>query len=74
MDIQYPEDIIGSKGRQFLQKVPKGLSSLVFLLLPLLWLATGFYLVNPGETGVVRRFGQEVRKTEPGLSYRRRHA
>ena len=43
--------------------------SLVALLIPVLlvlWLATGIYIVQPGEQGVVRRFGKAVRKTEPG--------
>lgn len=35
----------------------------------LIWLATGIYIVGPGEQGVVRRFGREVGKTSPGLNY-----
>jgi membrane protease subunit HflK len=35
----------------------------------LIWLATGFYVVGPGEQGVVRRFGEEVGRTSPGLRY-----
>ncbi|HBC86443.1 MAG TPA: FtsH protease activity modulator HflK [Lentisphaeria bacterium] len=31
---------------------------------------TGFYIVKPGEQGVVRRFGQVIRTTEPGAHYR----
>jgi modulator of FtsH protease HflK len=34
------------------------------------WLVSGFYVVNPGEQGVVRHFGREVAKTAPGLNYR----
>jgi membrane protease subunit HflK len=34
------------------------------------WLASGFYVVNPGEQGVVRHFGREIAKTAPGLNYR----
>jgi len=43
--------------------------SLVLLLIPILlvlWLSTGIYIVQPGEQGVVRRFGKAVRTTEPG--------
>jgi membrane protease subunit HflK len=36
----------------------------------LLWLATGFYVVGPGERGVVLLFGRLVEETEPGLRYR----
>lgn len=36
----------------------------------LLWLATGFYIVSPGEQGVVRTFGRHSSTTDPGLNYR----
>ncbi|MCL0092445.1 FtsH protease activity modulator HflK [Dehalococcoidia bacterium] len=36
----------------------------------LLWLASGIYLVGPGEVGVVRQFGRFVSQTDPGLNYR----
>ncbi|HOW66559.1 MAG TPA: SPFH domain-containing protein, partial [Verrucomicrobiota bacterium] len=35
-----------------------------------LWLAGGVYVVNPGHKGVVRTFGKETARTEPGLNYR----
>jgi len=34
-----------------------------------LWLASGFYRVEPDEQGVVLRFGEVDRITEPGLNY-----
>jgi membrane protease subunit HflK len=34
-----------------------------------LWLASGIYVVNPGEQGVVRQFGREIGKSAPGLNY-----
>jgi membrane protease subunit HflK len=34
-----------------------------------IWLATGFYVVGPGEQGVVLRYGNEVSRTGPGLRY-----
>jgi modulator of FtsH protease HflK len=36
----------------------------------LLWLASGIYIVGPGHVGVVRTFGKETARTEPGLNYR----
>ncbi|HSE93514.1 MAG TPA: FtsH protease activity modulator HflK [Methylomirabilota bacterium] len=36
----------------------------------LLWLASGFYVVGPGERGVVLLFGRAVDQTESGLRYR----
>jgi membrane protease subunit HflK len=38
-------------------------------LLVLLWLASGFYRVQPDELGVVQRFGAFVRIASPGLNY-----
>jgi len=34
-----------------------------------LWLATGFYRVEPDELGIVTRFGAYARSTPPGLNY-----
>ncbi|TKB78488.1 MAG: FtsH protease activity modulator HflK, partial [Nitrospira sp.] len=39
------------------------------LMALLLWLATGIYTVNPGEQGVLRRFGKMVGERGPGLRY-----
>jgi membrane protease subunit HflK len=42
---------------------------LFLLLIPvllILWAMTGIYIVQPGERGVVRRFGKAVRTTDPG--------
>jgi membrane protease subunit HflK len=36
----------------------------------LLWLASGFYIVGPGERGVVLFFGRAIGQTESGLRYR----
>jgi len=48
----------------------KRLGVILAILIPLLWLATGFYVVGPGERGVVLLFGGVVDQTEPGLRYR----
>jgi len=42
----------------------------IVALILLLWLGSGFYVVGPGERGVVLLFGEEVAQTEPGLRYR----
>jgi membrane protease subunit HflK len=39
-------------------------------IVPLLWLASGFYVVRPAERGVVLLFGRVAGETEPGLRYR----
>ncbi len=39
---------------------------LVVTIVLLLWLASGFYIVNPSERGVVLRFGKYLDTTQPG--------
>src|SRR3990167_7978525 len=38
-------------------------------LILVLWLASGLYMVGPGEQGVVRQFGKMHSQTGPGLRY-----
>lgn len=38
-------------------------------LVALIWLASGFYIVNPDEVGVVQRFGAFARIAQPGPHY-----
>jgi membrane protease subunit HflK len=52
----------------FPQKNPKSFS-IVFLILIVIWTISGFYRVGTDEQGVVTRFGEYVRTTEPGLHY-----
>ncbi len=43
---------------------------LLVLVIILLWLASGFHIINPGEHGVIQRFGAWSRtQTEEGLGY-----
>ncbi len=51
------------------QHLPKVLPVALGAIL-ILWLASGMYTVNPGHKGVVRTFGKETARTEPGLNYR----
>jgi membrane protease subunit HflK len=39
------------------------------LIVVVVWLASGIYIVNPDEQGVVLRFGAFVGKTTPGINY-----
>jgi membrane protease subunit HflK len=70
------EDVFGQLGERWQSwqrrspKAPFIVAGAVGLIAVLIWLATGFYVVGPGEQGVVRRFGKEVDRTEPGLRYR----
>jgi membrane protease subunit HflK len=56
--------VVGRRARGVLRAAP------ILAVIALgLWLASGVYVVNPGEQGVVRHFGREVAKTAPGLNY-----
>lgn len=56
--IEVPEFIAGIKDK-------KG----YWLILVLFWALSGIYIVGPDENGVIRRFGEMVRVTSPGLNY-----
>ena len=45
-----------------------GIGVLVALLL-VLWIASGFYIVNEGQRGIVLRFGKYVESTQAGLRW-----
>src|SRR5215472_1282642 len=46
-----------------------GLIGIAVAIVVALWLASGFYRVEPDEVGVVLRFGAFDRMTQPGLNY-----
>jgi len=41
-------------------------AGLLFLLIVVVWIASGFYIVNEGQRGVVLRFGRYIETTLPG--------
>lgn len=53
---------------QFLRQIPQMVLG-AGIAFALIWLATGFYMVGPGEQGVIRQFGKEIAATGPGLHY-----
>lgn len=50
-------------------KAPILLAGALGLVALLVWLASGIYTVNPGEQGVIRRFGKMVGVRGSGLRY-----
>ncbi|MBI1284888.1 MAG: FtsH protease activity modulator HflK [Thiobacillus sp.] len=58
----------GSNGGASPGGMPGGgsLLGLLVILLALVWVASGFYIVDTGQRGVVLRFGQYSETTEPG--------
>ncbi|MHA1523315.1 MAG: FtsH protease activity modulator HflK [Alphaproteobacteria bacterium] len=68
------EEILKKGQDRLKQMVPGGsLGGRGLMLLALvgavLWIASGFYTVEPDEQGVVLRFGKFVELTQPGLNY-----
>ena len=63
------------KGQDRIRKLaPGGARSpraiiLIVLIIAVIWLLTGFYRVGPDQQGVVLRFGEATRTTQPGLHY-----
>ena len=65
---QFEEEF--KRARDWLRRLLPRLAPFGLVVLALIWLATGIYVVRPGQVGVVRTFGKETSRTEPGLNYR----
>jgi modulator of FtsH protease HflK len=61
-----PMEILEELKKRFRGKVPGGAAWIVVVLVLLAWAATGIYIVNPDEVGVVKRFGKYAYTTGPG--------
>ena len=60
----------GGTGGGGLANLPGGrIAVLAVVAVAAIWLATGFYRVEPDEQGLVMRFGAFSRATPPGLNY-----
>jgi modulator of FtsH protease HflK len=60
------EEPATESGGQPRSKLPLGGAGLLILLVVLVWLASGFYIVDEGRRGVVTRFGKYTETTQPG--------
>ncbi len=49
-----------------LNQIKKGSVSLILFVLLAVWVASGFYIVDTGQRGVVLRFGRYIETTQPG--------
>jgi membrane protease subunit HflK len=47
-------------------RVPMGGAGMLIVLVVVIWLASGFYIVDEGRRGVVTRFGKYTETTQPG--------
>ena len=68
------EEMVRRTQDKMRRMVPGGLGTtrgiiLVIAAVIAIWLATGFYRVQPGEQGVELLFGRFVKTTTPGLNY-----
>lgn len=61
-----PREVLNELKERFSGGLPGGILGGAFLIGLLLWAATGFYIVNPDEVGVVKRFGQFSHIAQPG--------
>jgi len=52
-----------------LDKLGKKAYKIIILIVAGIWMLTGIYTVGPDELGVIRRFGEKVRISSPGISY-----
>jgi membrane protease subunit HflK len=59
---------LGKKLSSMKLRLPGG-PKIVILVVALLWVASGIYIVEPDEAGVVQRFGAYVYTTGPGPHY-----
>src|SRR5262245_56111764 len=68
------EDLLRLSQDRFRRAMPGGFGGgrglfFIALIAIALWLASGFYRVEPDEQGVALVFGQWVSTTQPGLNY-----
>jgi modulator of FtsH protease HflK len=68
------EELLRRGQDRFRRVLPGGFGTgtgiaIVLVAILVIWLASGFYRVNPDEVGVVLRFGAYNRTTQPGLNY-----
>jgi membrane protease subunit HflK len=67
------EELLKRSQEKLRQALPRGFGGsgmlIVGLIVAAVWLASGIYVVNPDEQGVVLRFGAFVGRTTPGINY-----
>jgi len=67
------EELLKRSQEKLRQALPRGFGPsgllVVALIVAAVWLASGVYVVNPDEQGVVLRFGAFVGRTTPGINY-----
>jgi membrane protease subunit HflK len=67
------EELLKRSQEKLRQALPRGVGPggilVVALIVVAVWLASGIYVVNPDEQGVVLRFGAFVGRTTPGINY-----
>jgi membrane protease subunit HflK len=68
------EELLRRTQERFRRILPGGFGSssglmLIAVAIVVIWLASGFYIVQPDEVGIVLRFGAYNRTTQPGLNY-----
>src|ERR1700682_813558 len=63
------EDPGGGGGGDNRRTLPLSGAGILVLLVLVVWLASGFYIVDEGRRGVVTRFGKYTETTQPGARW-----
>ncbi len=67
------DELLRKSQEKIKQALPGGFGPLGFMIIAALlfvgWLATGIYVVQPAEQGVILRFGKAVSTSLPGINY-----
>ncbi len=61
-----PAEVLAELRQRFGRRFGGGMLGVAVVVALAVWAATGFYIVNPDEVGVVKRFGRYVYTTGPG--------
>jgi len=64
-----PEELF-RQGSQSILKMNKWFPMIAFIFIVLFIVMTSFYMIDPDEVGVIRRFGKYTRTTQPGLHWK----
>jgi len=67
-DFASPDEQISNWLNDFIKK--PGFIPAVAALVIGAWLASGFFIVSPGEQGIIRQFGKKIRTASAGLNWR----
>ena len=64
------DELLNNLQKKFKFGLPqKGIGPFLLLIVVIIWMATGFFIVDPEEQAVIKRFGEVTRIVGPGPHY-----